>query len=121
MRLISQKKKPSAEQGASFSWAAAPKQTKNLPTSNFDHQQSSQTPNVFGSGSRNLSSFYKCQRRSSPSHNITRIGAPTAPHTNGNRQYHCHRIQQWHNKTKTHKINGYVFLLDKRQSETRTI
>jgi uncharacterized protein (UPF0333 family) len=65
--------------------------------------------------------FYKCKRRSSPSYNIVRIRAPTTPHTNGNIQYHRHRIQQWHNKTKTHKINGYALLLDKRQSETRTI
>jgi hypothetical protein len=65
--------------------------------------------------------FYKCKRRSSPLYNIGRIRAPTAPHTNGNRQYHWHRIQQWHNKTKMHKSNGYAFLLDKRQSETRTI
>jgi hypothetical protein len=38
-----------------------------------------------------------------------------------NRKYHCHRIHQWHNKTKTHKSNGNAFLLDKRQSETRAI
>jgi hypothetical protein len=44
-----------------------------------------------------------------------------SPHTNGNRQYHCHRIQQRYNKTKTHKSNGYALLLDKRQSETRPI
>jgi hypothetical protein len=30
-------------------------------------------------------------------------------------------IKKRHNKTKTHKSNGYAFLLDKRQSETRTI
>jgi hypothetical protein len=87
---------------------------------NFDQQQSSQTHNVFGSGSKNWSSFYKCKRRSSPSYNTGRVRASTAPHTNGNRQYHFHMIQQWHNKTKTHKSNGYAFLLDQRQSETRT-
>jgi hypothetical protein len=54
-------------------------------------------------------------------YNIEIIRAPSAPHTNGNRQYHCHRIHQWHNKTKAHKSNGYAFLLDKRQSETRAI
>jgi hypothetical protein len=71
-----------------------------------------------GSGSRNWSTFHKCQRRSSTAHNIGRIRATTVPHTNGNRQYHCHRIQQWHNKTKMHKSNGYALLLDKRQSKT---
>jgi hypothetical protein len=65
--------------------------------------------------------FYKCQRRSCPSYNIRRVRASTARHTNGNRQYHCHRIRKWHNRTKTYKGNGYAFLLDKRQSETRTI
>jgi hypothetical protein len=43
------------------------------------------------------------------------------PHTIGNRQYHRHRLHQWHNKTKTHKSNGYTFLLDKRQSQARAI
>jgi hypothetical protein len=52
---------------------------------------------------------------------LEELGHPQPTHTNGNRQYHCHRIQQWHHKTKTHKSNGYAFLLDKRQSETRTI
>jgi hypothetical protein len=66
-------------------------------------------------------SFYKCQGRSSPSNNIVIIRAAPTPHTNGDIQYHRHRIQQWHNKTKTHKSNGYAFLLDKRQSKTRTI
>jgi hypothetical protein len=45
-----------------------------------------QTRNVFGSGSINWSSFYKCQGRSSPSYNIGRIRTPTSPHTNGDRQ-----------------------------------
>jgi hypothetical protein len=36
-------------------------------------------------------------------------------------EYHRHRLQQWHNKTKTHKSNGYAFLLDKRQSQARAI
>jgi hypothetical protein len=107
--------------GGFFYMGATQKLTKTYQRGNFNHQQSSQTRNVFGSGSRNWSSFYKCKRRSSPSHNIGGIMASTAPHTNGNRQYHCHRIQQWHNKTKTHKSNGYAFLLDKRQSETRPI
>jgi hypothetical protein len=52
---------------------------KTYQRGNFDHQQSSQTRNVFGSGSRNWSNFYKCQRRSSPSHNIGGIRASTAP------------------------------------------
>jgi hypothetical protein len=52
---------------------------------------------------------------------LEELGNPQPPPTNGNIKYHCHRIQQWHNKTKTHKSNGYAFLLDKRQSETRTI
>jgi hypothetical protein len=65
--------------------------------------------------------FYKCQRRSSPLHNIGRIRASSAPHTFRNRQHHCHRLQQWNNKTKTHKSNGYTFLLDKRQSQAREI
>jgi hypothetical protein len=65
--------------------------------------------------------FNKCQGRSSPSNNIGRIRTPSASHTNGDRQYHRHRLQQWHNKTKTHKRNGYAFLLDQRQSKTRTI
>jgi hypothetical protein len=120
MLLISHKKKPKAEQGDSFTWAV-PTPTKTYQRGNFNHQQSSQTRNVFGSGGRNWSSFSKCQRRSIPSRNIGRIRAPSAPHTNGDRQYHCHRLQQWHNKIKMHKINGYAFLLDKRQSETRII
>jgi hypothetical protein len=52
---------------------------------------------------------------------LEELGHPQPPHTNGNRQYHCHSIQQWHNKTKMHKINVYAILLDKRQSETRPI
>jgi hypothetical protein len=52
---------------------------------------------------------------------LEKLGQPQPPHTNGDRQYHCHRIQQWNNKTKIHKSNGYAFLLDKRQSETGTI
>jgi hypothetical protein len=52
---------------------------------------------------------------------LEELGHPQPPHTNGNRQYHHHRLQQWHNKTKTHKSNGYALLLDKRQSETRAI
>jgi hypothetical protein len=52
---------------------------------------------------------------------LEELGHPQPPHPNGDRQYHCHIIQQWYNKTKTHKSHGYAFLLDKRQSETRTI
>jgi hypothetical protein len=107
--------------GGFFYMGSSNTTNKNVTTGNFYYQQSSQIRNVFGSGSRNWSSFYKCQRRSSPLYNIGRVRASTAPHTNGNRQYHCHRIQQWNNKTKTHKSNGYAFLLDKRQSETRPI
>jgi hypothetical protein len=88
---------------------------------NFDHQQGSQTRNVFSSRSINWSSFHKCKRRRSSSHTIGRVGAQTAPHTNGNGQYHCHRIQKWYNKTKTHKSHGYALLLHQRQSETRPI
>jgi hypothetical protein len=33
----------------------------------------------------------------SPSYNIGRVRASTAPHTNRNGQYHCHMIQQWKN------------------------
>jgi hypothetical protein len=58
MHLIFQKKKPKADQGASFTWEAAPTQTKTYQRGNFDHQQSSQTRNVLGSGSKNWSSFY---------------------------------------------------------------
>jgi hypothetical protein len=36
---------------------------------------------------------------------IGRIRTSSAPHTNGNRQCHRHRLQQWNNKTKTHKSN----------------
>jgi hypothetical protein len=68
-----------------------------------------------------LKHLYKCQRRSSPSHNIGIIRASSAPHTIGNRQHHCHRIQQWHNKTKTHKSNGHAFSLGKRQSQTGSV
>jgi hypothetical protein len=94
---------------------------KTYQRGNFDHQQSSQTRNVFGSRSRNWSSFCKCQRSSSPSYNIGIIRTPTTPHTNGDIQYHRHGIQQWHNKTKKHKSNGYALLVDKRQIKTRTI
>jgi hypothetical protein len=52
---------------------------------------------------------------------LEELGHPQPPHTNGDRQYHRHRLQQWHNKTKTDKSNGYAFLLDQRQSKTRTI
>jgi hypothetical protein len=65
--------------------------------------------------------FYKCKRRRSPSYNIGISRAPKATHANGNRKYHHDRIQKWHNKTKTHKSNGYAFLLDQRQSQARTI
>jgi hypothetical protein len=121
MRLIFQKEKPRAEQGGSSTWVTALTQPTNLPTGNFNHQHSSQTRDVIGSGSGNRGSLYKCQIRSSPSHNIGRIRASSAPHAIGNRQHHCHRIQQWHNKTKTHKSNGHALLLDKRQSQTRSI
>jgi hypothetical protein len=112
MRLIFQKKKPKAEQGLLLHGHQHQHRQNTYQRGNFNHQHSSQTRDVLGSGIRNWSSFYKCQRRSSPSYNIGRIRAPTAPHTNGNRQYHRHRLQQWHNKTKTHKSNGYPLLLD---------
>jgi hypothetical protein len=51
---------------------------------NFNHQQGSKTCNVVSGRSKNWSSFHKHQRRSSPQDNIGGIGAPTAPHTNGN-------------------------------------
>jgi hypothetical protein len=79
------------------------------------HVMSSAAEEEIGAG------FYKCHRRSSPSHNIGRIRTSSAPHTFRNRQHHCHMLQQWHNKTKTHKINGYAFLLDKRQSQAMAI
>jgi hypothetical protein len=37
---------------------------------------------------------------------LKELGHKQPPRTYGNRQYHCHRIQQWHNKTKTHKSHG---------------
>jgi hypothetical protein len=107
--------------GGFFYMGSRTKTEKTYKRGNFNHQHSSQTRDVFGSGSSNWSIFYKCQKRSSPLNNIGRIGAPSAPHTNGDRQHHRHRLQQWHNKTKTHKNNGYAFLLDKRQSKTREI
>jgi hypothetical protein len=51
---------------------------------NFNRQQGSQTCDVVSSRSRNWSSFHKRQRRRCPQDNIRRIGAHTAPHTNGN-------------------------------------
>jgi hypothetical protein len=48
MLSIFQKMKPKAEQGGSFTWAAATTTTKTYQRGNFDHQQSSQTRNVFG-------------------------------------------------------------------------
>jgi hypothetical protein len=68
-----------------------------------------------------ISTVLKHQGGSSPSNNIGRIKAPSSPHTNGDRQYHSHRLKQWHNKTKTHKSNGCAFLLDQRQSKTRAL
>jgi hypothetical protein len=82
---------------------------KTYQRGNFDYQQSSQTRHVFGSGSIKWGSLFKRQRRSSPSHKIGRIGASTTPHTNGNRQYHCHKIQQWNNKTKRTKAMDMCF------------
>jgi hypothetical protein len=52
---------------------------------------------------------------------LEELGHPQPLHTNGDRKYHLHRLQQWHNKTKTHKSNGYAFFLDKRQSKTRPV
>jgi hypothetical protein len=109
MLRIFQKKKPRAEQGDSFTSAAAQTPTKTYQRGNFDHQQSSQTRNVFGSGSRNWRSFYKFKRRSSPSYNIVNAMESTSPHTNGDRQYHCHRIQQWHNEKKRTKAMDMRF------------
>jgi hypothetical protein len=45
---------------------------------------------------------------------LEELGHKQPPHTNGNGQYHCHRIQQWYNKTKANKSNGYALLLDQR-------
>jgi hypothetical protein len=52
---------------------------------------------------------------------LEELGHPQPHHTIGNNQHHCHRVQQWHNKTKTYKINGHAFSLDKRQSQARAI
>jgi hypothetical protein len=52
---------------------------------------------------------------------LEELGHPQPPHTFINIQHHCHRLQQWHNNTKMHKSNGFAFLLDKRQSQTRSI
>jgi hypothetical protein len=49
------------------------------------------------------------------------LGHPHPPYTIGNRQHHCHMIHQWKNRTKTHKNNGYSFLLHKRQSQTGSV
>jgi hypothetical protein len=118
---LSENEAKSIAGGFSYMGSDTKTEKKTYKRSNFDHQQGSQKRDVFSSRSRNWGSFHKCKRRSSSSHNIGGIGAQTSPHTNGNIQYHCHRIQQWHNKTKTHKSHGYALLLDKIQSETRTI
>jgi hypothetical protein len=52
---------------------------------------------------------------------LDELGHKQPPHTNGNIQYYFQRIQQWHNKTETHKSNGYALLLYKRQSQIRPI
>jgi hypothetical protein len=73
-------KEAKSRAGGFFYMGSSPKtDIKTYQRGNFDHQQSSQTCNVLSSGSRNWGSFYKCQRSSSTSHNITRIGAPTPP------------------------------------------
>jgi hypothetical protein len=115
MRLIFQKTKPKAEQGASLTWAEARTQTKKLTNGAIliiskvlKHVMSSAAEAEIGAV------FYKCQGRSSPAYNIGRIRAPKSPHTNGDRQYYRHRLHQWHNKTKMNKSNGYALLLDKR-------
>jgi hypothetical protein len=59
--------------------------TKTHKRRNFNHQQGYKTCNVVSGRSRNWSSFHKRQRRGSPQDKIRGIGAPTAPHTNGNR------------------------------------
>jgi hypothetical protein len=122
MHLIFQKKKPKAEQGGFFYMGSSTITDKKLTSGAIliiskvlKHVMSSAAEAEIGAV------FLKCQRRSSPSYNIGRIRALSAPHTNGDRQYHGHRLQQWHNKTKTHKSNGYALLLDQRQSKTRTI
>jgi hypothetical protein len=40
---------------------------------------------------------------------LEELGHPCPPHTFRHRQHHGHRLQQWHNRTKTHKSNGYAF------------
>jgi hypothetical protein len=51
---------------------------------------------------------------------LEEVGHPQPP-TPMKKKNHSHRIHQWHNKTKTHKSNGYAFLLDKRQSQAGPI
>jgi hypothetical protein len=66
--------------GELFYMGSGTKTNKKLTNGgNFDHQQSSQTHHVFGSGSRNWCSLKKCKRRSSPSYNIGRARAPPPP------------------------------------------
>jgi hypothetical protein len=52
---------------------------------------------------------------------LEELGHKQPPHTNGNIQYHCHRVQQWYNQTKTHKSHGYALLLDQGSSQTRPV
>jgi hypothetical protein len=79
MRLIFQKKKPTSEQGASFTWAAAPTDKKLtngeilIISKVLKHVMSSAAEAEIGAV------FYKCQGRSIPSYNIGRIRAPTTP------------------------------------------
>jgi hypothetical protein len=66
-----------------------------------------------------LEQFYICQRRSSPSQNITRTRAHAAPHTNVKIQYHCHMIQQWHNKTKNAQNQWTCIFIGKKIESNR--
>jgi hypothetical protein len=76
---LSEKEAKSKAGGFFYMGSSTKNRQRTYQRSNFDHQQSSQTRNVFSSGSSNWSSFYKFQGRSSPSYNIGRIRAPTAP------------------------------------------
>jgi hypothetical protein len=52
-------KETKSRAGGSFTWAETSTMTKTYQQGNFDHSQSSQTRNAFGSGSKNWSSFFR--------------------------------------------------------------
>jgi hypothetical protein len=122
MRLIFQKEKPRADQGGFFYMGNSANTAKKLTngailiiSTVLKHVMSSAAEAEIGAV------FINAKEGAVLRTTLQELGHPQPLHTIGNRQYHHHRLHQWHNKTKTHKSNGYAFLLDKRQNQARAI